>query len=312
MANHKPKQVTLRAFRIVCDEPKKGVSDLHKKLREKLNNTNAENRRMVLNKSDYSKEEDLLSDFTTSNPKLISSTMLRIMPGDKTSEIPDNFFKMERITQSDLDTNKLKKGFIYKTKYVFLMSDKFLITDLKRNITIKRLETYINWLLEAQRGDDYYLFDPLIDKVEMPKLNEIKNIVINNENDSQESPRTIDKKIKFNTKDIINRIFKENVNYDEILKYDIISSVLVVTFQNLKKLPEEDRERILSNSLKNISDTDNVIYKTKKKGSITGTKMLKQKPVNIQTTENGMLVTQDLYQEMERYHKELIKDENNK
>lgn len=62
---------------------------------------------------------------------------------------------------------------LYKGHYYFSLSDNYLVTDLPGNITIKRLQTYLNWLVEQS-----YDISPCIEKSMAKHLSEIKQIIV--------------------------------------------------------------------------------------------------------------------------------------
>lgn len=63
------KSVTLRAFSIKCSKLSSNKSDYVEKLKEKLENTVVNDRRMRLSQQDPKKEEDLISYYNASKEK---------------------------------------------------------------------------------------------------------------------------------------------------------------------------------------------------------------------------------------------------
>ena len=142
------KQVKLRAFEITNSNISKSVQ-LATLLKQKLENSPSSNeRRMLLSADDPKKEEDLISYFDTSKPNIVFATMLRIAPGENVQHIDDNLFKKQNFLISDLLNTKLNTSAIYKDHYYFLLSNRFVVTNLSGRTTITRLQTYLNWLLD--------------------------------------------------------------------------------------------------------------------------------------------------------------------
>lgn len=71
-------------------------------------------------------------------------------------------------------------------------------------------------------------------------------------------------------------------------------------------MSKQDYEKMLGATLKPISDIENVKFKTKdKKRLVSGKDLLKTKTVEIEKTENGYLVEEQLKQAMAYYLQEI-------
>lgn len=149
MADNK-KKFTLQAYDIENEEIGKAYSDLQEKLKEKLEAREiADIRRMKLNPE--SPEEDLLSDFAITE-RYVFGVMWRISPAKEVPSIPEGLFKNPTIQIDDIQEQEKRISLICKDHYYFSLNKHFLVTNLPKS-RIKSLQVYLNWLLEAVRGD---------------------------------------------------------------------------------------------------------------------------------------------------------------
>ena len=70
-----------------------------------------------------------------------------------------------------------KKNITYlQRSLLFSLNKHFLVTNLPKS-RIKSLQVYLNWLLEAVRGDKLYKFTPKVKAPDSTQLSQISNIV---------------------------------------------------------------------------------------------------------------------------------------
>ena len=80
----------------------------------------------------------------------------------------------------------------------------------------------------------------------------------------------------------------------------------MVKFKKPRRMVQEDYEKILGATLKPVGDIENVKFKTKdKKNIVKGKDLLKTKTVEIEKTESGYLVEEQLIQAMAHYLQEI-------
>ena len=311
MAN-KMKPQRLRAFRIENNEITQSNSGLLNNLTNRLNGSKAENRRMQLNSEDIKREEDLISDFSPNGHNFVSGVMLRITHAEDVPNISDELLQHEKISINDLETIKAGSSIIYKEHYYFLLGNSLIITNLQSNITITRFQTYINWLLEKERGAMLYEFTPMIVSQEEMPLSDIEKIIVKDptvgKNEEQET--TGHKKFKVDW-DYISSLFKDVISLDEMVENNIISAELLISFKKPRKMSKDDYQKLLGAYMKPISDTDNITFNTKKHGKIKGSEINRTKLVDIELTETGKINEPQLYQEMEKFLNELKNEDNN-
>jgi len=315
--SHK-KNLKLRAFEIQNNELSQSNSGLLSILSQKLRGSVAQNRRMRLNVDDPKNEEDLVSDYDVKENYLVLGVVLRIMPSDDVPNIPDELFDQEKIEMNELDTIHTQSSNIYKEHYYFMLNNRYLITTLSSNKPITRFQTYINWLLDKERGTKLFEFTPIIKPAPEVRLGDLKEIKI-----SDTSIRTVSnggvnnsnddfvQKIKNLGKEAISFFLNDTQNFSEIELEQIVSAELLIKFAKPKKKDEENLKRSLSALLKPISETDNVVFRPKKGPAIKGCDLLWTKSVEIDTTETNKISEPQLFQEMEKVLSELENENSN-
>ncbi len=303
-------KVKLRVFEIHNPNINKKQSDICTKLNKCLNESSAvDKRRMLLNPEDPQKEEDLISDFAknldATDPQFC--TMLRIALGNNVQHVNSGLFSKPNFTIAELNSTAVDAEAIYKNHYYFSLTNDFLITNLPGNITITRLQTYLNWLLK-----DLYEISPMISEDVVKDLSELKNIVIKDPsiNPTNESNDSTTKKSSFNLGSAALAFVREALidtqKLTDIELQQMISAKLVIEFNKSKKSDSEALKKAYSALLKPVADLDNYELLTRKnKKILKGQKIVKSKEIDIETTESGHLNEAQLAQEMSRFIVEL-------
>ena len=301
----------LRAFEIINSDINKKQSDLGDKLRAKLQSSTAvHDRRMLLNAEDPQKEEDLISDFaknsSTGDP--IFCTMLRVALGNNVQHIDGTLFSKQNFTIAELNNSVVNAEAIYKNHYYFAVNNNFLITNMPGNLTITRLQTYLNWLL-----NDLYEVNPLVAEDAMPELSDIKDIVVRDPvtggaiTPSSGKP-TFGKTFNIGkvALDMVREALNDTKDITDHQLEQMISAKLVIEFKKPKKDDDEQIKRAFGALLKPVSDLDNFEFMTRNnKRIIKGKKLLRVKDVTIETTDSNLLNEAQLSQEMSRLIREL-------
>lgn len=311
------KQIKLRAFEIVNTAISTPLQTANL-LKQKLDSSQSSNeRRMQLSEDDPKKEEDLISHFNTEKKNIVFATMLRIAPGNNVQHIDDTLFKKVNFSISDLLSSTLNTSAIYKDHYYFLLSNRFVITNLPSRTTITRLQTYLNWLL-----DELIELNPVIELKEDYDLSNIKSFVIQDpDNQNQQNVQATAKnnsedavysKLKDITGLAIERIREFFVDAEDLEDIDLsqlVSAKLLIQIKKPTKNAPEEVKKAFSAILKPVSDLDNISFKTRKGTTVTGSELQKVKSVEVDTTDTGKLNEQTLFQQMEIFLKELENDE---
>jgi hypothetical protein len=305
----KTKSFNLRAFRIANNDISKHGRGIKNMLSKKLKGSVSQDRRMLINSN--GKEEDLLSDFESSY-NCFHGVIFRICPSDAVQNIPNDFFQKEKISITELDGVGSEKANVCKDHYYFSVNDRFLVTDLRKDTTIIRLQTYINWLLKEERAEQSFEFTPIITKPENTKISDLKNIIVKDTSIHKDIALRNDNSIGKKSFDIARSLLSKLLNnpndidmFGKIEENQIISAELLIKFSKPRKMSKEDYDKIAGALIKPISDTDDVIFTTRDGNKITAAELQKIKHVEIELTEQKKINEQQLQQEMEKFLKEL-------
>ena len=308
------KKIKLRAFEINNKNIGKSSSGLMQNLQDKLKaSLTASERRMTLNAEEEKPEEDLISYHTFSS-NVQFCTMLRITPGKDVQHINDNLFSKPSFTISDLYSTVVDATAIYKEHYYFGVSGDFLVTNLPGNITVTRLQTYLNWYL-----DKLYERSPIISPSVSKDLSSVKSItVVDPINErlirNASVPATDDKgRSVFNLPMLalekVKGMLVDTKNLTDLELANLISAKLVIEFNKPKKNDTESMKKAYAALLKPMSDLDHVQIKTRDNKNLKkGSDILKTKTVDIDVTDKGNINENTLIQAMAIFINELVDD----
>ena len=300
------KELTLRAFSIkINSDISKQDIDLFKTISDKIKDTIVKERVMLLNQEDETAQSDLLSNYTL-NDNNIFATMMRIAPGADDSHIGNELMEKNTFSITDIQRNKNNAAAIYKNHFYICFNKNFLVTTLPKTTTIKRVETYLNWLAKSH----IYELTPVIEISSGVKLSDLSSVVFktpcnidtsseNLQNDTSRLSRiTI---LKESVKKIFETIFADSTSLNDIDIDQIISAELKLTLKKPKKMSEQDYKNTYGALLKPVSDIDNVTLKDRHGRDVTGEDLLKTTRINIQTTDTGFIQEPQLYIEMAKF-----------
>lgn len=304
------KTMTLRAFSIKVSSLSQDTNYLKELLAEKLETSIVQDRRMQLNQAES--EEDMLAYFTAS-ASYIFGMMLRISKEGISGQINPEKFKQASIRLDEISPEVNTETSLYKNHYYFLVSRDKVIVSIPSDTTIKRLQTYLNWLLEGQRGDCMFELLPMVDRsIPTDQLSDIKAMRIGNNH--QFSPNSsFGDAIQTRTislidiaRNAVEALLGDTDKVQELLDNQLIKADLVIYFpRKPKELSREDYDRIIGATISPISDLEGIKFETKKGTFILGEEVVCKKKVNIDRTSNGHVVEADLKQAMERFISEL-------
>jgi hypothetical protein len=309
MAGEKNRNIRLRAFRIENNKITHSNSGVLATLSGKISGSAAIDRRMRLNNEDIKREEDLIFDFNVNEQNFVSGLMLRMAHAEDVPNIPEEYLQREKISLAELDSIDTGSSIIYKEHYYFLLDNDFVITNLQSNITITRFQTYINWLLEKERGTNFYEFTPMVNPQTEMKISEINKIMVRDLSVVPADEQTVDqKKFSLSLASFTN-LLSDVDSLDEMIKNNIISAELLIKFTKPRKMSDQDYQKIMGAYMKPVSDSDNISFTTKTGAKIKGSDVLRIKSVSVDLTKTGKISEPHLYQQMEMFLKE-IKNEN--
>lgn len=296
----KKKSIKLLAYDIENEDIKSSHSCLFEKLKDKLGRGEiADTRRMRLNPK--SNEEDLLSDFAVTD-RYIFGVMFRIAPSKEVPRIPDTFFNNAKIQIQDIYNENEDVQLTCKEHYYFALNHHFLVTSLPKS-RIRSLQVYINWLLEAVRGDKLYNFISKIKLHNQIKLNEIKYISL------KSSKKEDGNNSKFDIfgvgVDLLKTLVSDTAGLKEIVDNNILTAKLMVNISKPRKMDDKNYQRLLGMYMSPLSDADGVSFRLKNGRTVSGENMLQYKDIDIELTDDGRISEPNLIHEMEIYLKEL-------
>ncbi|WP_277657222.1 hypothetical protein [Seleniivibrio woodruffii] len=268
----------------------------------------ANDRRMMLSKVEDDKEEDCAIDLNIEND-CCYGILMRYRVGEDTTHVSEDMFQKTNFNISDLVTKNSDSFGQYMKHYYFCISDKYLITNLPSNQTSKRFATYFGWLLTR----DDFEFNPIIVPPRGITLADIKAISIgggkaskavtkNNTPPQQSEFASTIKNIALN---IVDFLLRDGTTLTEEQLSAIVSARLILKFRKPNKMTDEEYMRTYAAMFNPIADADNVVLETKKDGNITGEDCKKIKIVDIESTDRGNLVDNDIYREMRKFIAEL-------
>lgn len=318
--NKNTKLVKLRAFRFennLVSEPNSKVMSI---LFHKLKNTNVQKRRMKLSSEEEDKEEDLISYYELRDKIAIMGVILRIAPSDESSTIPDNLFDKNKIEMTELQNIETDAGYIQKNHYYFYLNDKYVITNLRSNLTISSFQTYLNWLLKEERQKKLYEISPIITLPPETSLSELKSLSFMDTSihgsAKADTPITkgtgsVKAQIKKTAFEALKDLFVDTKSFEEIKNSQILTAEILIKFVKPKNMTKEEFSKFMAATLKPVSECDNVILKTKNNRTLKGSEIQKIKTVEVELTNSGNLSEPDLWQKMEKFVDELDKEDNN-
>lgn len=273
-------------------------------------NSTANSRRMMLNAQDG--DEDLLSFYSFLRDRYLFGMMLRIIPVENGGFISDDLFSNNTISIADLEQGA-DNGFQYKDHYYFMLSDRFVVTNLSGSYSIDRFQTYINWLTENHR-DSIFDMNPVTKLPDGVRVSDIKSIefagvrAVNVEPNSEPAVVT---KMREITSDVLSMLFGDTEELDNIRGEDLVSAKLLL---KIRKRPadmaEEDYTRAMSAMTRQITNDSGIAIKTRQGGTYTGEAVKDVKEVDVELTENDRLNEQQLKQLMEQYLQDLESRDN--
>ena len=296
------KNITFRYFTVDYTAGLTSSNSLVTRLIGKLTSSASE-RLMPINKHESDKS-DLISDFSNvGKGKMITGTCLRIVNSREVPVITEEMLKQEQFKVSSINLNAKDKEKTCLDYFYFGLSDKHLIVTLDQRTSINRLETYVNWLLNAKETGEIISFTPVIDE-EKISVSDIKNIRFNSTHDLvmggdvDRSEVGIKSKLINVTTELLKQILSDTDNLQDLMNENICSADLVVKFSKPRKMSKDEyMQKTAGLILKSLEDQDSITFKAKDK-KVRGSMVLKTEQVDVDCDDNGAVSEQSVYQEM--------------
>ena len=296
------KNITFRYFTVDYTAGLTSSNSLVTRLIGKLTSSASE-RLMPINKHESDKS-DLISDFSNvGKGKMITGTCLRIVNSREVPVITEEMLKQEQFKVSSINLNAKDKEKTCLDYFYFGLSDKHLIVTLDQRTSINRLETYVNWLLNAKETGEIISFTPVIDE-EKISVSDIKNIRFNSTYDLvmggnvDQGGVGIKSKLINVTTELLKQILSDTDNLQDLMNENICSADLVVKFSKPRKMSKDEyMQKTAGLILKSLEDQDSITFKAKDK-KVRGSMVLKTEQVDVDCDDNGAVSEQSVYQEM--------------
>lgn len=303
--------IKLRAFRIEnpsLTSPNSGLLPMLKKVLE--NGTTAQSRRLKLNEQDD--DEDLLASYKFVGDGYLFGMMLRIIPNTNGAIINDVMFSNKIITISDLESGD-NEHHQYKNHFYIAVNNTHVVTNLSGNHNIICFQTYLNWLLEDIRKQQYFDLTPVVKIPEGVKLSDISSVEFSSAEGrgvpipTQPNGDNIVSQIKEVTNEMLKQLLSSTDNLSELQKEQLVSAKLLLKFKKKpKEMQDEEYQKIMGAMTKQLTDDQGFIVKGKNGQKLTGKEIKVVKEVKVEKTDKGNISEPHLQQEMEKFLTSLI------
>lgn len=301
------KDMTLRAFSIQASSLGQSTGYLRELLSERLNESVSGDRKMKLNQAEP--DEDLLAYFNQTS-SYIFGMMLRITNEGITGQIHPQLFEQKFIRIDQISSEVSTETSLYKNHYYFLITNDKVIVSLPTDTTIKRLQTYLNWLLEKVRGECIFELVPMINQsIPTSQLRDVKAIKIGDNIPIPSigvAPTVRMMSFTDIARSFLEKLLKDTENIDQLIQNNFIKADLRIYFaKKPKEMSREEHDRIFGAMITPISDLDGIRFETTKGNYITGEEIQCKKRVRIEKTDSGHIIEETLKQEMLKFIQEL-------
>lgn len=305
------KKLTLRAFRInpSLTEPNSGILGL---LQQVLTvESTAAQRRMPLNAEDH--DRDLLANFTwATNNAYMFGMMLRIIPADNGGMLSEELFNRPTITMADVNAGHPDQS-QYKDHFYFALNNNYLVTSLAGNISIDRLQTYINWLLEGVRGERLFQITELTKLPEGVAFSQIKDIqfvgggttIVSTPTENEQT--TISTSLGNLTDGLLELLMgSDTANLDRIRSNQLVEARLLLKLKGKpREMAQEEFQRVMGAIVTNVTNDSGIVLRTKDGNKYTGAAVKIKKAVSVECIGANRIVEEQLKQKMELFLTEI-------
>lgn len=300
--NLPPKNIQLRAFAISPQDPKITTqsASIVELLTKKLNETTAGERVVLLNKDDPSKISDSLPYFDIRNKdknRIVLGVIMKISMSENVQFVANNLLKQQKFSVAQMKANHTNGNQVYLSHYYFALNNKFLVTNLPMNTTIRGFQAFMNTIIK----DHLFEFTPLVETAPEFRIADLKQLSITDPSihkTTENSTKGIKRKWVILKNSLLKMILKDIKGLDEVEAARVISAKLLLKFIKPKDMSDDDYKKIMGFCLKPISDLENVVFTNKKKQSFSADKLLKTEVVPIDRNEDGFISEPQLWDSM--------------
>ena len=309
-----PKKLTLRAFKIEnynLTEQNSGILNLLQQVLTE--DSTAAQRRMLLNVDNP--DTELLANFGwQKNNSYMFGMMLRVIPAENGGIMKDELFDQHMITMAQVDAGKPTQS-QYKDHFYFATNDSYLVTNLSGNTNIGRLQTYLNWLLEAVRGERLFQLTELTKLpkgVELSKIKEIQFV----SGGTTVAAKTEEASISTKLSDVASSILESLIGNDtenlaKLRDNQLVEARLVIKLKKRpKEMVKEEFQRVMGAMATNITNDSGIVVCTSDGNRYTGEAIKVKKTVTVDCVSPNRIVEEQLKQEMELFLNEVKAQQN--
>lgn len=317
MATIPPRKFTLRAFKIANPNLTESNSGILSLLECVLTaSSTASERRMPINADDP--DRDLLANYAWSaNNTYLFGMMLRVIPADNGGVIEEALFEQPMITMAQVASGGAGQS-QYKDHFYLALNNDFLVTTLSGNISIGRIQTYINWLLRNVRGERLFEFTEMTKLPEGVQLSQIKEIQFTgggttlNARPTEEESQSLSVKLGNITDELLNKVIGDTDSLESIRSNQLIEARLLLKVKGKPRDMQQDEfQRVMGAIATNITNDSGVVLRTKDGNKYTGEAIKLKKSVIVESLETPNRINEEqLKQEMERFLSEIRTQQN--
>lgn len=209
--------------------------------------------------------------------------------------------KEKSITLKQVSQAK-ENSLLCKDYFYFFLTPNRLIANCKRSSIISKLQTYLNWLIDDVRGNILLSFTPTIEIVNLVQPKDVRSMEIGNVKipvESQTGLKTLD------VKKWLSGIFDEVPELKQLKDNEILQAFLTLKFKKPNKMSTDEYAELIGNFAKSVETSDDIKITNKQGKTIRGSEIEKVKSITINCTLEGLIIEQDLKQEMQKYLQEL-------
>lgn len=305
------KNITIRAFKIInrsFSDADSGI--LNVLIRVLSQESTALSRRMVLNQEEP--DIDLLANYSwSSNNTFLFGMMMRVISAESGGLISDKLFEQPTITMAQLVQGGSDQS-QYKDHYYFALNNEYLVTNMQGNFTINRLQTYLNWLTESERGDRLFEFSEVVqipNGVELAKIKEIQfvggcsfsgSLTSNYRSDS------LSVKLAHITKDVLRAVLSDTDSIESIDNNQLVDARLLLKVKGKPRgMDQREFQRVMGAIATNITNDSGLLLRTKDGNKFDGKAIKVKKSVSVDCVGANRIVEEQLKQFMQSFLIEL-------
>lgn len=271
-----------------------------------------QDRLMPLSAGDSAEEFDLLT-FHSRLGSFVCCVILPLVSTGATAEFPQSMLSQAIVTSDDLQraSDGAEARFTTLPPCYFAASKSHIVVCTLPKYSLKRFETYFNWLTQEKRGDYWLKFNPVVSSLSEQDFQSAQAIILD---DLTKISVGETSSLSYFTKAIRlagNQIFDAIQGLDGVTDLglpleDIFD--LQLTFKIKKsKIQKEARSEQLSKLVRLFVDEENAILQTKNRKVKINTEIRISKQIELEYTEKGAINEAVLFGSLSEFLSDLAK-----